>query len=114
MTNNTKNPAAPAVRSSDWLAFNINDEVAVRLTAHGREVHRRNYLNLELSPSEYRPPIEDAEGWSHWQLWDLMQEFGPHIYMGGKNCFATDIRVKANDKADRRVGDNTETPKGKR
>jgi hypothetical protein len=77
-------------RGMKKIEFNFNDYVRVKLTQHGREVHRQNHDNLfKDNPSvcEYRPPVDNPEGWSRWQIWELMQQFGPHIYMGGKNCF---------------------------
>jgi hypothetical protein len=84
-----------------WLPFNINEYVKVRLTDHGREIHRQSYdrlmeklrLNYDYKPFRYTPPEEDDEGYSEWQLWVLMQEFGPHVYNGCKPCFETMIRV---------------------
>ena len=34
-----------------------------------------------FKPEDYIPPKEDTEGWSTWQLWDLMQRFGQHFYL---------------------------------
>jgi hypothetical protein len=39
------------------------------------------------------PPKEDAEGWSEWQLWVLMQEFGPHMGLGFLAVIETEIEV---------------------
>jgi hypothetical protein len=41
----------------------------------------------------YRPPEEDAEGWSKWQLWSLMSLFGPCMHMGCDVPFETDMRL---------------------
>lgn len=80
--------------------FNINDYVLVRLTDHGRAVHRRQHELLlgHLRESErdkfpYVPPKEDEGGWSTWQLWSLMSTFGPHIWMTAEPCFATTIEI---------------------
>lgn len=82
-----------------WRDFNINDRVRVRLTDHGRAVHRKQYdllvghlRNKDGFP--YIAPVEDADGWSEWQLWSLMNTFGPHIWMTGEMCFATGIQFK--------------------
>lgn len=71
------------------VPFNINDSVRVRLTVDGHKALRINYRELyrgtnweRLNP--YRSPKEDADGWSRWQLWCLMQELGPHTHMGGR------------------------------
>lgn len=45
------------------------------------------------NPPIYTPPKEDASGWSKWQLWSLMEAFGPHIHLGSENCFETTIEM---------------------
>ena len=76
------------------MKFNINDSVRVRLTDHGRAILLQAQLdNLERG----RPaclsalPTEDADGWSKWQLWDLMQTFGNWMGVGKKIPFETTI-----------------------
>lgn len=81
------------------MKFNINDEVRVRLTDVGRAIHRKNHDDLFKAwgargvMPEYRPPKEDPGGWSTWQLWDLMHEFGRHCYNGAKIPFETEIDI---------------------
>ena len=76
--------------------FNINDTVMVRLTDYGkakhRESHEKFYKQLGMNV-EYMAPKEDEDGWSKWQLWDLMSEFGQHISLGGRVPFETTIRL---------------------
>lgn len=81
--------------------FNLNDDVGVRLTERGREIHLRDHQELMATivanggPSlQYRPPVEDAGGWSWWQLWHLMQVFGPHITMGMAPPFGLQIKLR--------------------
>lgn len=65
--------------------FNINNWVSVKLTAEGRAHHRREYDRLAANAGAsfvYRPPNEDAQGWSRWQLWHLMEVFGPLCRLG--------------------------------
>jgi len=82
------------------MEFNINETVRVKLTPRGRKVHRQDHINFWSQfpgkKCEYRPPVEDEEGWSRWQLWCLMKEFGPHVDMGMDLCFETviDIPIK--------------------
>ena len=82
------------------MQFNINNYVRVRLTDHGREIHQRNHFSLlGAMPSDVRAefpyvsPKEDQDGWSEWQLWHLMREFGPWIRMTGEPPFSTLIEV---------------------
>ena len=75
--------------------FNINDTVMVRLTEYGKtkhkERHQKFYKELGMNV-EYIAPKED-DGWSKWQLWDLMSEFGQDISLGGRVPFETTIRL---------------------
>lgn len=81
------------------VKLNINDTVKVKLTQQGRELHRiahikfwseRGYMDAN-KPFPYRAPEEDVEGYSRWQLWDLMATFGPYIYMDCDPPFETEI-----------------------
>lgn len=81
------------------MLFNINDNVYVKLTEHGRRVHHEEHVRFwksvgHSSPPEYTPPKEDSEGWSKWQMWELMREFGSHIGMGKCNVFETTIMLR--------------------
>lgn len=80
--------------------FNINNKVAVKLTPIGRDLHKKNWLDEQAhiwgaggSGFEYRAPVEDDDGWSEWQMGDLMREFGKHCYNGCKVPFETTIRI---------------------
>jgi hypothetical protein len=60
------------------------ETVLVKLTQHGRDL-------LKIAG---RTDIREAEdGWSKLILWDLMSEFGQHIYMGCIPPFETTIRI---------------------
>jgi len=61
------------------LKININDKVRVRLTEYGKQCLAENYAKLSMASPNLKP---DADGWTEWQLWHLMQEFGQHIAMG--------------------------------
>jgi len=80
-----------------YLRFNINDYVRVRLTDHGRQVHRQSHHDFWTSIGrpvpEYHPPREDESGWSRWQLWQLMEAFGDHIGISLPNCFDLTIEI---------------------
>lgn len=57
------------------MKFDMNHEVKVKLTDIGRKEHKLRWARMK-SPYEYRPPKEDDEGWSIWQLYVFMEEFG--------------------------------------
>lgn len=76
------------------VRFNINGYVSVRLTASGKLIHRREYDELrKLSPRlpKYKAPKPDANGYTQWQLWHLMQTFGPAISHGAEPPFEMEI-----------------------
>jgi hypothetical protein len=79
------------------MRFNINDNVRVRLTDEGRAIHRKIWDDLRAEHplvGPYTPPKEDADGFTRWQLWRLMQDFGPAIRMGFRPPFEPDIEVE--------------------
>ena len=88
-------------RSTDvpkWIDFNANQYVRVKLTDYGRKVLRENWVQQRLECPQlpqYKPKDEDDEGWSTWQLWCLMNEFGNHMYNGSENVFELNIQFEA-------------------
>ncbi|EKU98056.1 hypothetical protein Lepto7375DRAFT_7315 [Leptolyngbya sp. PCC 7375] len=57
------------------MSLNLNDSVWVRLTPQAKNlIVNREYLYAQ-----------ESDGWSKWQLWVLMNEFGPHMVMGFNN-----------------------------
>ena len=82
------------------MDFNINQSVKVRLTQGGKNLLQRKRAELlqgmdgKISANAWALPTEDADGWSEWQLWELMREFGQHIYVGQINPpFELTIRI---------------------
>ena len=65
------------------MDFNINNKVRVKLTDYGRQALARQHNGLK----------EDAEGWSEWQLWHLMQELGHLCCLGCQVPFETTIQL---------------------
>lgn len=79
-----------------YVAFDVNDYVRVKLTDRGRKIHRQQFRQLnrqlpETADLKYSPPNEDEDGWCKFQLWDLMQRFGPYIGMCEDLVFETTI-----------------------
>lgn len=84
------------------IPFNLNDDISVRLTDEGRRIHRENFDSLMSDfpqvKLEYTPPKEDPEGWSRWQAWVLMREFGPFMSMGAPQPFSMEAKIHVNEK----------------
>jgi hypothetical protein len=80
------------------VEFNINSTVLVKITPSGREKimenrrHTAKYLHQQAA-AQVLHIIEDADGWSRWQLWGLMQEFGHMLRSGQSSPFETTIRL---------------------
>lgn len=80
------------------MKFNINKYVRVRLTDRGREILRRRDADLRLLLPTYMPAqAAEEDGWSKWQLRDLMSTFGEHIGLGGPVPFETDIEIAVDE-----------------
>lgn len=79
------------------IKFNVNDMVRVKLTDYGLECISKNHNRLYGDRAEsFRDyvPTADENGWTKWQLWDLMHEFGPHLSKGLNNVpFETEIEI---------------------
>ena len=79
---NTQN--ADITKAKNSLA-NINDEVTVELTEHGKNVASEHYRKQHVpSLAVYRRVRNDIY---RFPLWELMSIFGAHTYMGAKQVF---------------------------
>ena len=99
-----------------FLTFNVNSKVLVRLTDRGRELHRRSYQDTIAripaglaADNPYKPPKENAEGWTDFQLWELMELFGPHIFLGCEQPFESNIRLLVENEPIRIMAEYTDT-----
>lgn len=83
------------------MNFNINQKVRVKLTEFGKQKHKQMHEEFWLGTLQpdrpYVPPVEDAEGWSEWQLHALMYELGHLCYLGGPVPFETEIQMEPFD-----------------
>ena len=90
-----------------WVNFNINHIIKIKITEHGYECIKKEQEKFELLIGEKLKKNwllydhkKDKNGWSEWQLWDLMHTFGNYIYLGCKAPFETNIQInllKIND-----------------
>lgn len=75
------------------IKINANDEIMVRLTDKGRRILQKNHEKLFAGLHHpYKPP-DEVDGWSTWQLWRLMQEFGAHLHNGCDVPFETEMQL---------------------
>lgn len=79
------------------MMLNINSIVRVQLTDKGRTLLKADFERfLAENPSmrlQYEPPEEDVNGWSQFQMWQLMSKFGSHFTDGADLCFNTVIEI---------------------
>lgn len=82
------------------MYININDKVKVKLTEHGKHIYKHQFdeLNERIKRNGGKPikldlPEADADGYTTFQLWCLMEIFGPHMHMGRPIPFDTEIMI---------------------
>jgi hypothetical protein len=79
---------------SKVFEVNFNEEVKVKLTEHGISILKaeRDRLNERIALSggtgfgEYELKV-DEDGYTSFQIWDLMQRLGPQIGIGKPEPF---------------------------
>jgi ribosomal protein L5 len=85
--------------------INLNADVKVRLTDLGRKKYKEYYqelINYSHPSKEVRdymltPKEEDSDGYCTFAIWELMQFFGKHIYLGCKPLFDMNILINEKD-----------------
>lgn len=85
--------------SNKVISVNINWKVRAKTTPEGHKIHRENYDKLSKlypagMPYKYSPIKEDENGYSEWQLWKLINDFGEYLYMGSSRVpFETTLEI---------------------
>lgn len=82
------------------MKLNVNVQVKVRLTDIGINILRAKHDELKKTFNrlgDFKSPPVDADGYSSFQLWGLMQTFGPHMGLGFNVPFETDIVIDSKD-----------------
>lgn len=67
------------------MKFNVNNYVKVKLTKRGKEIMKEEGVMREYVP--------DKDGYTKWQLWELMGVFGNYVYNGCEIPFETEIEI---------------------
>lgn len=73
--------------------LDINEYVWVKLTDIGRKAHADHWRQYAERLKCEVPIHTDTEGWSRFQLWELMNIFGPMMFMTADLPFETTIRI---------------------
>jgi repressor LexA len=75
----------------------LNQYIHVKLTEEGKQEHIRQHDQLRIrfpKIGEYVPPIEDEEGFSRWQAWDLFGTFGHMFKLTNPPPFNINIKLE--------------------
>lgn len=72
------------------VILNSNDRVRVKLTNRGRQILEK-YYGKWIELESFVPYTQDAAGYYKFHLWELMQIFGPSMYMGMEVPFEHNI-----------------------
>lgn len=83
------------------MKFNVNCSVKVKLTELGEAILEERYDKLdEFIKSRNGKGLEypflvlkDKNGYTKFQLWDLMETFGPYVGLGRELPFETEIEI---------------------
>lgn len=88
------------------ITINLNDIVKVKLTDVGKDIyyHQNDELNEAIRARggrliEARMPKVDEDGYTSFQLHDLMTLYGPHIAAWKQLPFLTNILYEVQDHA---------------
>lgn len=78
------------------MQFNINNYVHIKMTQHGRDIYEKYWTDLMSGYKDwqYNPKKESVDGWSKWQMWDVMRVFGEHMYNGCVMPFEANIIIE--------------------
>ena len=78
------------------IKFNVNHRVKIKLTQYGKDYLIKKHEDFCKKFNIYTDihiPEESEEGWSEWQLWDLMARLG-NAFAGGVHLpFETNIII---------------------
>lgn len=80
-----------------WSNYNMNEYVKVKLTTYGKQILEDKFSHVPgINVREALSHIKvDGDGYSEFQLWNLMSTFGAYLYNGCELPFETDIKFKS-------------------
>ncbi len=91
-------PSPPQrARRQAVIEFNVNHYVHIRLTPLGIEELVKQHAKLKTfcpSLGDFMIPKTDSEGWSRWQLHEVMERFGHLMTLGSRTPFETTIKIE--------------------
>ena len=80
------------------IEFNINNYVHVKLTEAGLTELKRQHEQLSKyirgGLGDWKPPKTDSDGFSKFQMYNLMNRFGHMLHCASKAPFEMTIRIE--------------------
>ena len=67
------------------ISININNKIKVKLTRFGKSILDKEVCRLKQvseAPDNYTPYETDDNGYTEFQLWQVMNIFGDYLYNG--------------------------------
>lgn len=88
----------------EFKKTNINYKIKVKLKPEAIEELRRQHEDLYNSigkpaPYPFKAPEVDEEGYSTFQLWSFMQDFGHTLTLGRIPIFETEVKIEVETNA---------------
>ncbi len=81
-----------------YVETNLNYYIKVKLTEHGREVHRAYWEHIcKDCGCEYKYPEVDPNGYSSFQMHEFMRIFGEHMSMASHLVCETKVLIQRSE-----------------
>lgn len=78
-----------------FKTHNVNNYVKAKLTEKGKEIYKRHYSRIGISPVELKV---DENGYSSFQMHNFMNIFGEHMLLGREVPFETEVLIEITEK----------------
>ena len=97
---NQTNKVIDAIKSlkeplPDYVETNLNYYIKVKLTEHGKEVHREYWEDIcRDCGHEYHYPEVDSDGYSCFQMHEFMHTFGSEMTMAAELVCETNVLIQ--------------------
>ena len=81
-------------KGTKMIEFNMNNYIYVKLTQTGHDELKRQHIAFLGDKWPYIAPVEDEEGYSRWQMWDIMNKLGELLANGVEPAFMPIIKIE--------------------
>ena len=81
-------------KGTKMIEFNMNNYIHVKLTQIGHNELKRQHIAFLGDKWPYIAPVEDKEGYSKWQMWDIMNKLGELLANGVEPAFMPIIKIE--------------------